>query len=171
MLNPSLEEILTTYPREEMIEYLTSTPRRFEELISLATKNELPHSGRAAWLLSKIIQENDLRVSPYIPDIIQAFTLVRDGQQRDLIKVLCRIELEEDVEGILFDTSVQIWCHLDHIPSLRYYAFRLILKIIEKHPDLYNELDLLTENHYIDTLSGGIKKSIQKLIKALPKKN
>ncbi len=49
-------------------------------------------------------------------------------------------------------------------PSVRLNAFRLMVMIVKKYPDLLNEITFLTESQYTDTLSAGVKKYISKMI-------
>jgi len=74
------------------------------------------------------------------------------------------MELTEECEGQLFDISFKIWENTGNQQSVRYNALKLILKIVEKHPDLSNEVVFLTESKYLETLSEGVKKSIARMI-------
>ena len=150
-----------------MISYVESHPDEFEELIGLALLNKQPYSWRAAWLLSNCMDYNDQRIKKYIPKIINALTTVKDGQKRDLINVLRRMEINEEHEGLLFDICVAVWSKIDKLPSVRSSAFKLIIQITKKHPELFNEVVLLTQTEYIESLSHGIKRSIQKLVNSL----
>jgi hypothetical protein len=74
------------------------------------------------------------------------------------------MELNDDNEGKLFDICVNIWEKIGKQPSVRYNAFKLIVKIVRNHPDLSKEIIFLTESHYTDSLSDTVKKSIFKMI-------
>lgn len=152
-----------------MIAFMESHPEKFNELIELAIIHEHPYSWRAAWLLFDCMEENDLRVKPYVQQMIDVFDEIEDGQKRDLIKVLRRMEIEEEQEGLLFDTCISIWTKADKIPSVRWSALKLMLQITKKHPELYQEVVLLTQNEYIETFSPGIGRSIKKLLKDFKK--
>jgi hypothetical protein len=152
-----------------MIAFMESHPEKFKELIELAIINEHPYSWRAAWLLFDCMEEDDLRVKPYIKKIINILEQVKDGQKRDLINVLRKMKIEEEQEGLLFDTCIFIWTKTDKIPSVRWSALKLMLQITKKHPDLYHEVLLLTQNEYVETFSPGIGRSIQKLLKDFKK--
>jgi hypothetical protein len=53
-------------------------------------------------------------------------------------------------------------------PSVRYNAFKIIVKIAEKHPELSHEIGMLIQDQYIESLSETVKKSIAKMVKWLP---
>ncbi|MFO7922173.1 MAG: hypothetical protein R6U58_00595, partial [Bacteroidales bacterium] len=68
-------------------------------------------------------------------------------------------------EGCLFDLCITIWEKIHYRPSVRWHAFNTIVGIAKRHPYLFNEINFLTEDHYLDTLSPGIKNSIDRMIR------
>lgn len=143
---------------------MRGNPEEFAELMQLALTDKQPYSWRAAWLLWSSIEKNDIRVIPYIEKIIDVLPFKRDGQARDLLMVLQKMEIDEDLEGKLFDFSISIWEQIGKQPSVRINAFKMLLKIIQKHPELSNEIDYLIEPHYLSSLTRGAKHSISKLL-------
>ena len=152
-----------------MMAFMAANPEAFKELVLLAFFPKNPLAPRAAWLLSNCMEEKDPRVGMHAQNIIDTLDEVADGHKRDLINVLCQVDLDEELEGVLFDRCINIWCKLDGIPSVRATAFKLILLVTRKYPDLYNEVVLLTQDPYLETLSPGIRRSIQKQIKSFEK--
>ena len=67
----------------------------------------------------------------------------------------------------MFDICVNIWEKIGKQPSVRYNAFKLIVKIVKNHPDLSKEIIFMTESHYMDSLSDTVKRSIFKMIAGL----
>jgi len=84
-----------------------------------------------------------------------------------LIKILLKMELKEDYEGILFDHCMDIWEQINKTPSVRVNTLKLIIKIAKKHPELAKEISFITEDHYLESLSLGAKNSVSKLMKEL----
>ncbi len=74
------------------------------------------------------------------------------------------MELSEEHEGYLYNVCVDIWEKINKKPSVRFTAFKFIIKIAKKHPVLSNEIALLVQNQYLDSLSEAAKKSISKMI-------
>lgn len=160
-----LEHILTNSYKDGMIGYMTLHPEDFDEAIKLAISNKQPYSWRAAWLLCSCMENDDKRVQVHIKNMMDAIPNMKDGQQRELLAVLYKMELSEEYEGRVFSICVDIWEQIHKQPSVRIQAFRLIVKIMQKYPDLYHEIELLTQNQYIETLTPGIKNSMSKLMK------
>lgn len=163
-METQLEYILTHSYKDAMIVYMNEHPEEFAELVQLALADKHPYSWRAAWLLWSTMELNDKRISPYIEKMIDIIPFRRDGQARDLLMVLQKMEIDEDLEGKLFDYSISIWEQIGKQPSVRINAFKIILKIIKKHPELTNEIDYIIEPHYLNSLTRGVKYSISKLI-------
>lgn len=163
----SLEIILITSRKAQMIAYLNVHPRDFTEAIKLAISNRQPFSWRAAWLLWSCMKENDERVFGYIDDIVRSLPGKKIGHQRELIKILLLLELEEKYQGLLFDLCLSIWQKLENKPSARFTAFKMILKIGEKHPDLKDEINFLVGNEYMNSLSAAVRKSVLKMLEKL----
>ena len=166
-METKLEHILTHSYKEDMISYMKSHPEEFEEAIKLAIADKQPYSWRAAWLLWSCMDKNDQRIHRYLEKIIDILPTKSDDQLRELLIILQRMELHDDYEGKLFDICVNIWEKIGKQPSVRYNAFKLMVRIIKKHPDLNKELIFLTETHYMDSLSDTVKKSVSKMMAGL----
>jgi hypothetical protein len=165
IMETALENILTCSYKDEMILYMYAHPEDFEEAIKLAVSNKQPYSWRAAWLLWSCMEENDQRIQGYVKNIINTITTKNDGHQRELLKILLKMQLNEDYEGFLFNVCVDVWEKIYKRPSVRLTSLKIIVKIAKNHPDLSREIILLTQNQYLDSLSPAVKKSISKMIK------
>ena len=161
-----LEYALLHSHKNEMISFIKAHPEYFDEAIELAIQDKQPYSWRAAWVLWSCISKNDPRIQKYIPLIIESIDGKTDGHQRELIKILLEMDLNEEQEGYLFDLCVSLWEHLDKKPSVRFTAFKFINKTAGKHPDLANEIRLLAQEKYLRTLSPGVHRSIVKMIQS-----
>ncbi|MCK9617614.1 MAG: hypothetical protein M0R21_07230 [Lentimicrobiaceae bacterium] len=167
MMKTKLEHILTHSYKADMISYMKSHPEDFDELIKLAIADKQPYSWRAAWLLWSCMDKNDRRIHRYAEKIIDTLPTKCDNQLRELLIILQRMELNDDYEGKLFDICVNIWEKIGKQPSVRYNAFKLIVKTVKNHPDLSKEIIFMTESHYMDSLSDTVKKSIFKMTAGL----
>lgn len=162
-MESKLEHILTHGYKEDMISYLNKHPEYFEEAIQLAISDKKPYSWRSAWLLWSCMDNNDIRIQKYLAEILDVLMAKPYNQQRELLQILWKMDLEEEYEGILFDCCVTIWEDVEKQSSVRYRAFLNIIKIAEKHPDLINEVKLLVQEQYLETLTPGAKHAIKKL--------
>ncbi|MBE0646044.1 MAG: hypothetical protein IH600_18320 [Bacteroidetes bacterium] len=161
-----LEHLLTSAYKDEMIVSLAAHPKYFDEAMELAISDNQPYSWRAAWLLFDCMDENDARVKKYIHQIIRALPDRADGHQRELLKILLRMELGETHEARLFDICVTLWEAIHKSPSVRFTAFKFIVRLVKKYPELSNEIAGLTQAWYLDSLSPGVKRSILRMASA-----
>ena len=166
-METALEWTLTNYYKADMISYLAAHPEDFEELIKLAIADKQPYSWRAAWLLWSCMGKNDQRVQGYLKRIIDSLSTKNDDQQRELLITLHKMEISEELEGSLFNHCVTVWEKIGKKPSVRYNAFRVIVKIAKKHPELSHEIGFLVQDQYMESLSATVKKSISKMMKEI----
>ncbi|HVN48683.1 MAG TPA: hypothetical protein VMU30_07665 [Bacteroidota bacterium] len=148
-----------------MIAFFQSHPECVEETIALAISDDQPFSWRAAWLLGSCIESDDKRIRKHVPTIIRSIKSKNDGHQRELIKILLRMNVPEKYEGLVFDLCMNLWEQQNKDPSVRMTSLKFILKVAQKHPTLSKEVTALTQDRYLESLSPGIKKSVSKMMK------
>jgi len=161
----SLENILISACKADMISYMDTHPEDFEQAIELAVSDEQPFSWRAASLLWSCMEENDRRIQRHVKKIVDTLITKNDGHQRELLNILLRMDLKKEYESVLFGVCVSIWEKINKKPSVRFTAFKIIVKIAKEHPELSHEIIFLTQNQYLDSLSPTVKKSISKMIR------
>ena len=164
-MDSPLENALMSFCKVEMISFMETHPESFEEAINLALSDKQPYAWRSAFLLWSCIKINDPRIQARVKDIIAAVKNKNDGHQRELIKILLKMELKSKQEGILFNLCMNIWEQIEKKPSVRITALKFILKIVKKYPELSNEINVLMQDHYLQTLSPGVKRSVSKMMK------
>ena len=160
------QKLMSSY-KDEMISFMKSHPEAFDEAIQLAITDKQPYSWRAAFVLWSVIQNNDERIQKHIKKIVKAVKGKSDGHQRELLKILLMMELDEKYEGVLFDLCMNIWEQINKAPSVRVNALKMIIKIANKHPELKKEISFLAQDHYLESLSPGARHSVRKLMNEL----
>ena len=163
-----LADILKTrFDKDYLVSYLKENPDQFNRALIIAISDEQPEAWRAAWVINHCIKHNDSRINKIANKIIKKLKTKEDGHQRELLKILENVELNENQEGYLFDICMTIWESIEKSPSVRIVAFRSLVKIVKKYPELKNEIEYLTRSHYTEKLSPGIKNSFMKIKKEL----
>ncbi len=161
----TLEQIiLDRSSKEEKIAFLKTNPDQFDTAVRFILSAEHPVAWRTAWVLNHYMADNDMRLQPHLDALIKVIPNQKDGFQREVLKILTKMKLNDEQEGRLFDTCVSIWEAVNKSPSVRYTAFRHIATIAKKYPDLKNELEFFMQEHYTHSLSPGIKRSLMKMI-------
>lgn len=160
-------DLLLNTHKTSLIEILHQHPEDKIKLLDLLLNEKDPVAWRAGWLLSDCLDTDDPIIIPLISDIIHFIPEKSEGQQREWLKILLRMNLNEEQEGKLFDLSTQLWLNPKKQPSIRMYSFRLMLKIAGKHPDLIPEIKVLASTEHAENLSPGVKHSVGLLLKKL----
>ena len=163
-METELEHILISTYKDGMIAYMDSHPEAYEEAVKLAVSDKQPFAWRAAWLLWSCMGENDERIQPHIKEIVNVVKLKNDGHQRELLKILFQMGISKKYEGILFNLCMDVWEEIHKTPSVRLTAFKFIMKIVKKHPELSKEITFLLQDRYLETLSPGVKHSISRMM-------
>lgn len=166
-MSETLRSVLIRRRKSEMVEFMNNHPGSFDQAIELALENEENFSWRASWLIAGVMEKDDQRVRPFIQKIIEVLPDRDDGHQRELLKILLKMELDEDFESLLFDISVTLWEQVRKQSSVRYYAFQGMMKVVEKYPELKNEVLSLAQPHFVNALSPGVRKGIYKKLNEL----
>lgn len=168
MLTPLENKLLTSY-KAEMNSFLISHPEYFEEAIQLAIGDKEKLCWRAAFVIFDCMDGNDKRIRKYLNKIIDVLPNKNNGHQRELIKIILKMKLNEEQEGTLFNICMNLWEQIDKTPSVRWTAFKFILNMGKKYPELSEEISVLTQDHYLETLSPGIRHSVFRMTKGLGK--
>jgi len=166
-METEFEQILISTYKEGMIAYMEAHPEAYEGAVKLGVSDKQPFAWRAAWLLWSCMEENDERIKPYIKDIVNVVKSKNDGHQRELLKILLLMDIDKKYEGILFDLCLNVWEEITKSPSVRMTAFKFILKLVKKHPELAKEISFLLEDRYLETLSPGVRHSILRMMEEL----
>ena len=160
------ESVLIECYKEEMVAYLNDHPEDFGEAIRLAVADSQPYAWRSAWLLWSCMDDDDPRIRASIDELLRVAPSKSDGHQRELIKILLRMNLSDEQEGRLFNLAVGVWEDVGKKPSVRFTAFKFIHRMGIKYPDLQREIGLLTSTELINPLSPGVRSSILKMIRS-----
>lgn len=150
-----------------MIEFMKSHPEYFPELIAYSLSDNEKYAWRASWLLWSCIEPNDKRLRKYVNKIVECLPTKKDNQQRELLILLQKMDIESSLDAQLIDICIRIWKKKQKSASLRYNAFKLLIQIARNYPELSKEIQLLTEPHYIAELSATAQKAVLKLTKEL----
>lgn len=169
-MDEGLGDILNSrFNKDLFFKTVNESNETFNEAVEIACGDQNPQSWRAAWVLNHVINKNDHRITPYVKRFTEILLDKNDGHQRELLKILLQLELNEDDEGLLFDKCVTIWEDISKSPSVRMVAFKALAKIASQYPEMKNEISFLVEDHYLESLSPGIKNSLLREIKKLEK--
>ena len=158
------------HQKDTLIEYLQNHPEEFDGTVKLGYDTKDPKAWRACWIIFHCMHKNDDRVRPHLYGMIKALGQLKDGHQRELMKVLNKMTLDDDLEGRLFDVAMNMWESVKKQPSVRHTALKIILRVIKKYPELWTDLKYVLGDEYLESLSPGIRHILEREIKELESK-
>lgn len=164
MLRETVENILQTRMKDDMLAWALENPECFPILIELALSGHPSLGWRAAWVLYDAMEYNDPRVRPSLPGILDFLPFRKDGHQRELLKICAKMDIDDHLAGRLFEFAVSIWENTRKAPALRYYAFVEILRIAKRFPELNGEVRALAAFPYLQSLTPGVRRAIEKML-------
>lgn len=156
--------------RENIISILNNgiNTTDFDFLVSHMQKEVKSSSWRSAWIINNAMKKNDERIKKSLIKIIKSITGKADGHQRELLKVVMKMEpLNENAEGYFFDVCTSLWEEVNKQPAVRYYAGCYMITMATKYPEIKNELEVLFGNYYTQSLSPGIKRIFERKLAKL----
>ena len=167
-MTKSLQYILkASLLKVKMVDFLKKNPDLFDETLKVSLGDDEPEAWRATWLVKHYMDKNDKRIVKKINSILKALPNKKDGHQREMLKILMDMKLSEKQEGILFDKCFVIWEDINKSSSVRGTAFLIIVNTVKKYPELLTEIEFLTQDHYLESLTPGIRNIIVRTIKEL----
>ncbi len=164
---PALEIVLSKLFKEDVFKFMHEYHEEFESIIELSVTDEKPICWRAAWVVQNFMEQDDERVKPYVDIMLEIIPQKEDGHQRELMKILANMNLDDDRESILYDECVTIWESVRKKPGTRYFAFQQMAKMVEKYPELIQEIHAVTQPQHINALSPGIRRGVLRLVARL----
>ena len=144
-----------------MIAFIDETPGSFEEALELALSDRQPVCWRATWIIKNYMEKDDIRVQPYVRDFVNILADKKEGHQRELLKILMKMNLDDEYISFLYDFCVKAWKEPKNQPSLRHTSIGFVLKCAKENPDFGHGISELSQAVYMDSLSAGIKRSVQ----------
>lgn len=147
-----------------MASYLYLHLENFEQLILFVFNRNDKLSWRSAWMIFSLMPNNDVRIQPHLKQLIDYLPNAGESLQRELLKIISKMEISEEYEAFLVNHCISIWEQVNKSPSVRYHALKTVLRLTKKYPELKSEIEYLIQEHYVETLSPAIRKMLIKEI-------
>jgi hypothetical protein len=100
--------LLETFPSRIEVDLLIKetgdSVEKFRSLLDLALTGRDPMAWRAAWILDGVAEKHPGLATPHVGEIIRKLPgLKSKGTLRSMLRLLCRYEIPEEVQGLLID--------------------------------------------------------------------
>jgi hypothetical protein len=160
----SKDQITGRIHKESLIKEIIDNKKSLDQLKKWSLEKEDPLGWRATWLLRQVCQKNDPDMQDLLKIVVEAFPSYNESHKREWLKVIKSIDVSEEHMGILFDYCITEWQRIHNHSALRMESMLFILRIVNLYPELRTEIDHLLTKEYLDPLSPGIRKSLQKQV-------
>ena len=134
---------------------------KIEDRLKHALRND-KDSWIHAWQINHAKKTELNKLEEQIKKNISAIDGKKDGHQRELLKVLLKLNLTDDQLSLLWDICLRIWLDIQKQSSVRISAYKILVNTAKKYKPLSDELIRLTEDKHVSSLSNGIKNSTYK---------
>lgn len=134
---------------------------KIEDQLIHALRND-KNSWIHAWQINHVKKKELIKIQKQVDKIISAIDGKNDGHQRELLKVLLKLNLTDDQLSLLWDICLRIWLDIQKQSSVRISAYKILVNTAKKFKPLSDELVRLTEEKHITSLSNGIRNSTYK---------
>lgn len=145
---------------KQIVKFLDNNNSYLHQFVEYSMTNNL-NAWRCSWILFHYISTYGKdEIQKYADDYISCiFNIKKDGQIRENLKILSKLNLDENQTGELYDFCLELLWNNKLQPSVRVVAFRFMLKVADDYPELRNEIFQVVEQ-IKDHLSEGIKRSV-----------
>ncbi len=151
------------------IQEVIGTKGQFGSLLKLALHDKDPVAWRAAWVLDGSDEQEAGLARPYIIKIVKALpALESKGSLRSLLRMLCRHDIPEVVQGLLIDLCFSYLSSELYPVAVKAHAMQIVYLHVLIYPELKDELVTVLEDQ-IDNNSVGFLSRARRLIKQMEK--
>lgn len=156
---------------EQLVSLAIATPSFVDNLVQISTHTSDRNANwRAAWLLSRIADEEPRLVHPYVPDLVDYcannYMQCTDAQLRGLLRTLVPLTYSENACGILLDLCSRLFKKQSYAKAVRVNAMIIITNIVLYYTDLKSEFILefkLLVSHDEKSISAAARKQLKRL--------
>ncbi len=150
---------------KQIVKFLHQENRYFQMFVDYSITNNI-NAWRCSWIIFHYLCEYGIdEIQEYSNQYVNSISNIKkDGQIRENLKILSKLNLDENQIGELYDFCLELLWNNKLQPSVRVVAFRFMLKVANQYPELRNEIFQVAAQ-IKDHLSEGIKRSVENEIK------
>jgi hypothetical protein len=169
-LKPHLRGRNLKWNWDSITKHCVENPSSIEDVLAYCTDEETIIQQNAGAVLGKIIDLDKKILIQYEQRILDLLgTDPHDAVKRAAMRVFQFIEIDEEVEGQLFDTAMTYVNNPEEAIAVRAFGMTAARRVCEKYPELANELLPPIEVMVDQKLSSGIVNRGEKELKILRK--
>ncbi len=164
------EQLLSELSRKNVnyvIHVVGDSEAHFDSIIELLLNEKDPLPARASWVAEGVSARYPELAEKHLEALIQNLpSFTHTGTRRNVLKMLCRIPIPIELQGILIDHCFE-WMLGDEEPvAVKVFSMQIIANHLGQYPELRHELRAVIEDQY-DRCSPGFRARGRKVLKMI----
>lgn len=167
------EELLKEHSKAQgtkIANYAIIDKNRFDDLMQIFFSSDYRLNQRAAFAINICYDKKPDIITPYLEKLVKNLKRkgLHDAVKRNTVRILQFIELNEDLQGEIYDICFNYLTSKDEPIAVKAFSMRVLANVCQNYPELKNELIPIIED-MIPHGSSGIKNRGKKILKELSK--
>ena len=150
----------------EIVEYVGKSEKRFQKLLNCVLGEDMRLSHRASWALGDASLKYPDLYNKHHRVLIDALKVKQNHNaiRRNIVRTYQFADIPEEYEAELYDVCLNFVADSDEMIAVRAFSIRVCERIIEKYPEMKNELlEVIKSN--MSVWSAGLKSRGNKFLK------
>lgn len=142
----------------EIVAYIGNSEKRFEQLLDCFFSEEMRLSHRASWALGDVSLKYPTLFDKHHRKLINSLKVKQSHNaiRRNVVRTYQFAEIPEELEAELYDICLNFILDMEEKTAVKAFSLRVCERIIEKYPEMANELiEIIKAN--ISIWSSGLK--------------
>lgn len=153
--------------KDRLVNYIGDDQTLFDELMVLFFSRSYRVSQRAAWVMSYCVDSYPQLIQPHFDElVINLRTTELDAVKRNTVRILQNLEVPDRLIGDVADICFKFLASNQEAIAVKAFSMTVLYNIVQKIPELQNELRLLIEDQ-MPYASPGIKSRGKKILQKL----
>lgn len=149
--------------------YVGTNTERFTELMTIFLNDTYRLNQRASWVVNFCAEEHPELFEPYLGEMIANLRNdVHDAVKRNTVRMLQNYDVPDEHIGELADCCFEFLASKQEAIAIKVFSMTVLSNIVEKYPELKNELKVLIEDQ-LPYASTGFKNRGMKILLKLEK--
>ncbi|HTN47033.1 MAG TPA: hypothetical protein VL098_11850 [Flavipsychrobacter sp.] len=166
------DEILQEHSKaqtQKIADWVGKDEQRFKELLRLFLHDEYRVVQRAAWIVSKVAEQHQELVEPYLEEIVARMTdeNVHVAVRRNATRILQFVTIPESLHGDVMNTCFRFFENPAETIAVRCFSMTVLSNLAKYYPEIKQEIKLVIEDTLENGASAGFKSRAKKTLSDL----
>lgn len=151
---------------KEIVDYVGSSELRFKKLMDIVLGQDMRLSHRASWAMGDVSLRHPQLLYKHHRNLIDALKVKQhhNAIRRNIVRTYQASEIPEAYEAELYDICLNFVADTDEAIAVKAFSIRVCERVIEKYPEMANELLAIIKAN-ISIWSSGLKNRGNKFLK------